>query len=141
MLSPLTPRNRNCLLLAFGLAAAFALRPASGCSTEAPSAKDAAEIGRKLFTHVWTISEGLGPEINARSCAGCHESPSVGGRGTDQRSLVIVAPDALDPAGGHVFRRLRVSPTGAVNERSAPANGSLRRPPSLFGSGLIENIA
>lgn len=39
---------------------------------------------RKLFTHAYTIDEGLGPHFNAQSCYQCHGSPgTIGGAGTD----------------------------------------------------------
>ena len=97
--------------------------------------------GRDLFTRVWTVSDGLGPLINARSCAGCHAVPAVGGLGTDERSFVIMTPPASDPSGGHVFRRLRVSETGAVTEQAVPTVRTIRKSPSLFGSGLLEEVS
>jgi len=98
--------------------------------------------GQKLFTHVWSVNEGLGPQINARSCVGCHAVPSVGGSGgSDDRAFVTISPLILDPSGGHVFRRLRVSIKGAVTEQASPAISALRRAPSLFGSGALESLS
>jgi CxxC motif-containing protein (DUF1111 family) len=92
--------------------------------------------GSRLFTRVWTVNDGLGPTFNARSCSGCHVSPHIGGSGTDPRAFVFVTP--VNPIGSLVFRRLRVNETGAVSEEAAPLNGTLRKAPSLFGSGFIE---
>lgn len=128
----------------FALLVIIAATAVGGRSTwvTAQTAENADRIaaGRRLFTRIWTVREGLGPTINARSCAGCHANPEVGGSGTDARSLVAIALGVVDPTGGHVFRRLRVSETGAVTEQAAPIGGVLRKAPALFGSGLIETV-
>jgi len=106
-------------------------------STRSPTDPD---DGRTLFTRIWTVEEGLGPALNARNCASCHGVPTIGGSGTDPRALVMIATGIRDPTGGHVFRRLRVSPTGAVSELQPPEAVVLRKPPPLFGSGVLEAI-
>jgi CxxC motif-containing protein (DUF1111 family) len=113
--------------------------------TGAPAAQDDEDAkliaeGLDIFTRVWTARDGLGPEINARSCVGCHSTPGIGGSGTDPRALVIISPAVRDPSGGHVFRRLRVSPLGAVTEQAMPRGSGLRKAPTLHGSGLIEAL-
>lgn len=37
------------------------------------------EAGKDEFEEVETIEEGLGPVFNGRSCAGCHDTPGLGG--------------------------------------------------------------
>ena len=96
--------------------------------------------GRELFTRVWTVNDGLGPLVNARRCAGCHAGPKTGGSGTHERSFVSVMPALPDGSGGRVFRRLRISTTGAIDEELPPMSAALRRASSLLGSGLLESI-
>jgi CxxC motif-containing protein (DUF1111 family) len=103
--------------------------------------QSAVQEGYHLFTRVWTAKEGLGPSINARSCAGCHGVPRMGGSGTDERSLVAIVPTGPNSPSGRVFRRLRVSKTGAIDERARPVSAVLRKAPSLLGSGLLEGIS
>jgi CxxC motif-containing protein (DUF1111 family) len=94
--------------------------------------------GARLFSHVWTVAEGLGPTFNARSCAGCHATPVAGGSGIEIQTFVLVMPTL--PSGSRVVRRLRVDRLGAVSEEPAPRGAVLRKTPALFGSGLIEAI-
>lgn len=127
-------RALTCFLLASGVALAGFSRPT------AQSSEPLIAEGRKLFARVWTVPDGLGPTLNARNCEGCHATPEIGGSGTEQRAFVVIAPMAVDPTGGHVFRRLRVERTGAVTEQATPLNAVIRKAPALFGSGLIESV-
>jgi CxxC motif-containing protein (DUF1111 family) len=125
------------------LTASIAAGPAIAVQAGRVAGTDDATIvaqGRQLFSRVWTVDDGLGPEINARSCLGCHVIPTIGGSSDDPRALVILSPAVLDPTGGHVFRRLRISALGAVTEQQPPRDGVVRRPPSLHGSGYLEAI-
>ena len=93
--------------------------------------------GHQLFARVWTVNDGLGPLMNARSCVGCHAAGGTGGGGTDERSFVTVVPGLLG-APGRVFRRLRVSRTGAIDEEVPPINhasaaGQDFKTPPLWG--------
>lgn len=129
-------RALACFLLASGIVlTGFSRLPAQHTSDASLVAE-----GRKLFARVWTVPDGLGPTFNARNCEGCHSTPEVGGSGTDERAFVVIAPTAVDPTGGHLFRRLRVETTGAVTEQALPVNGVTRRAPALFGSGVIESV-
>lgn len=94
--------------------------------------------GARLFAKVWSVAEGLGPTFNARSCSGCHTTPTAGGSGTDQRAFVLVTP--VSPLGSRVTRRLRIDGMGAVSEEPLPREGVLRRAPALFGSGVLEAV-
>jgi CxxC motif-containing protein (DUF1111 family) len=119
---------------------AIALIYASASRAQPPEDNRLINQGRRLFTRVWSVADGLGPTLNARSCLGCHSTPDIGGSGTDERAFVLIAPAVRDPSGGHVFRRLRVERTGAVTEQQPPRNGVIRKAPALFGSGSIESI-
>lgn len=98
-------------------------------------------LGRRLLTRSWTTREGLGPEVNALSCVGCHAVAGVSRRPSDERSFAVLAHEMRDPAGGHVFRRLRVEPLGGFTELQVPAGAVKRRAPSLVGLGLLERVA
>jgi CxxC motif-containing protein (DUF1111 family) len=109
-----------------------------------PAIKSSMSVRRSAasyVTRVWTVNDGLGPLINARSCEGCHAVPRIGGSGTDERSFVTVVATPHDPRGGRVFRRLRVSRTGAIDEQAQPTLAVLRKAPSLLGSGWLETIS
>lgn len=136
--------KRRCFMVIARIAATLLL--ISPCavlwSEQAGADRDALiHEGSELFTRVWTVHNGLGPSINARSCVGCHAVPAAGGSGTEDRSFVSIAPALLDPTGGHVFRRLRVANTGAITEQVRPMLAVLRKAPSLFGSGLLESVS
>lgn len=96
--------------------------------------------GFQLFARVWTVQEGLGPYINQRSCAACHNAPVPGGSGTSAKTLVPNSATVRDPAGGHVFRRLEVRKNGFLVGRPLPLNSTMRRTPPLFGVGLLESV-
>src|SRR2546422_4987496 len=37
--------------------------------------------GEELFRKAWSLRDGLGPLMNAQSCAACHHQPRAGGSG------------------------------------------------------------
>ena len=96
------------------------------------------ESGSALFDRVWTLSDGLGPLINAQSCAACHAHPTRGGSTARRDDFVLLSPEVADPTGGHVFARFDVTPDGPTRLRTLPRASSLRRAPPLFGLGLLE---
>lgn len=128
------------------LAAALGQLPSASPETalgKTPSVQDltsSADHGRRRFTHVWSREDGLGPQFNARSCHSCHVSPMPGGAGTDRISMVHLSPRALDPTGGHVMRKFLMGPEGRIGSRTPPADAVLRKPPSLFGIGDLEQV-
>jgi hypothetical protein len=110
---------------------------------ETPSLQEvtsSADQGRRSFARVWSWDDGLGPQFNARSCHSCHVSPIPGGAGTDRITMVQLSARALDPAGGHVVRKFWMGPEGRIGSRTPPADGVLRKPPSLFGLGDLEQV-
>lgn len=102
----------------------------------------AAELtdGQRIFEYAFTVAEGLGPDVNAFSCAACHGRPSPGRSRQVVQSRVFMSNSVTDSAGGRVFRRLRVDALGSLSERQPPADAVVRRPPPLVGLAAIEAI-
>jgi len=63
------------------------------------------ESGKKLFMHEWkandplTGGDGLGPVFNAKSCAACHASPSVGGASGVEHNVTMYTMLPTQPGG------------------------------------------
>lgn len=93
--------------------------------------------GLRQFSRAWDESDGAGERFNEHSCLGCHATPAAGGSGIKPESFVLVAKEISDAGGGHVFRRLQRTENGIL-ELPAPAGASRRKPPSLFGLGLLQ---
>lgn len=75
--------------------------------------------GERLFAAQLTPADGLGPQFNATSCAGCHSAPTTGGMGPDGLGLAVRVGrfvdgqfDDLRGAGGPVSRRHTVAELG-----------------------------
>src|SRR5437762_2133265 len=107
---------------------------------------EASEIERKIFqdglrqfSRAWDESDGVGKRFNAHSCLGCHSAPAAGGSGVKADTFVLVSSDISDAGGGHVFRRFQRTEDGVI-ELPAPVGAAKRKPPSLFGLGLL-NLA
>jgi CxxC motif-containing protein (DUF1111 family) len=95
--------------------------------------------GDAEFGRPFSPNTGLGPIFNDVSCAACH---SGDGRGALRNSLARIGTEAdgfLDSLGGPQIQNKAIS--GAEPE-VVPAGVavSLRLPPPVFGSGLIEAI-
>lgn len=99
------------------------------------------DAGFQLFIKRWTPSEGLGPNVNAENCIGCHAEPMPGGSGTEARTLVrhLDVP-ASSPSPTAIFQRFVVTPEGKLVPRPFPAATTARRTPPLFGLGLLEAV-
>jgi CxxC motif-containing protein (DUF1111 family) len=107
---------------------------------------EATEADRKIFvdglaqfSRAWDEHDGVGARFNEHSCIGCHATPAAGGSGTKPNMFVVVANDISDSSGGHVFQRLRHTADGET-ELPAPAGASRRKPPALFGLGLLDGV-
>jgi CxxC motif-containing protein (DUF1111 family) len=96
--------------------------------------------GLKQFSRSWDEHDGVGMRFNEHSCVGCHSVPAAGGSGTAANTFVVVSKTIADSGGGHVFQRLQRTADGIV-EVAAPAGASRRKPPPLFGLGLIDGVA
>ena len=96
------------------------------------------ETGASLFNRIWTSADGLGPLLNAQSCVACHAHPAPGGTSTKRETFVLVSPDSRDSSGSRVFQVFRMRPNGLMTLRTLPRQTASRKPPSLFGLGLLE---
>src|SRR5882757_4543144 len=96
--------------------------------------------GLKQFSRAWDAHDGVGMRFNEHSCLGCHSVPKPGGSGTAANTFVIVSKTIADAGGGHVFQRLQRTEDGAI-EIAAPSGASRRKPPPLFGLGLLDDVA
>jgi CxxC motif-containing protein (DUF1111 family) len=108
---------------------------------------EATEADRKIFTdglnqfsRAWDAHDGVGARFNEHSCLGCHSAPTAGGSGIVANTFVVVSKSIADVGGGHVFQRLQRTADGVV-EIAAPAGSSRRKPPPLFGLGLLDGVA
>ena len=93
--------------------------------------------GLRQFSRVWDEHDGVGDRFNEHSCVGCHSVPVPGGSGSAANTFVLVSKGISDAAGGHVFQRLQRTADG-VTELPAPPGASRRKPPMLFGLGLLD---
>jgi CxxC motif-containing protein (DUF1111 family) len=115
------------------------LAPRAGRSQlTASSDRDAVE-GRRLFHKVWTPSDGLGPAMNAQSCLACHGEPVAGGHAAHTSQFVLIAKE--DAGQTRIFQRFLLRALGAVVQRPIPQQVAQRRPPPLFGLGVLEAAA
>ena len=96
--------------------------------------------GLRQFSRAWDEHDGVGERFNEHSCLGCHSVPAPGGSGSAANTFVLVSKGIADAAGGHVFRRFQRAADG-VTELPAPSGASRRKPPMLFGLGLLDAVA
>jgi CxxC motif-containing protein (DUF1111 family) len=105
--------------------------------------------GRNDFAEVETVSDGLGPVFNERSCAACHSVPATGGGSvrtvTRFSRRVNGVYDALAELGGSLMQDHAIGPRDgsvhAFRPESVPALATIvvhRRTTPLFGLGLID---
>jgi CxxC motif-containing protein (DUF1111 family) len=145
----MTPARRLGLALLAGIAAGTAIGVAAAQNERGAFGEpraEASEIERNIFrdglrqfSRAWDESDGVGERFNAHSCLGCHSSPVAGGSGVAANAFVLVSNDIADAGGGHVFRRFQRTEDGII-ELLAPLGAAKRKPPSLFGLGLL-NVA
>ena len=116
------------------------------------------EVGRAMFQTEFTPETGLGPLVNAVSCASCHEQPVVGGGGSIEEGGEDVELhatafhggttqcDDLAAVGGQVIQK-QLTPafsayTGLTAEPipAAATDSGHRTTPDLFGFGLLDAV-
>jgi CxxC motif-containing protein (DUF1111 family) len=95
--------------------------------------------GLRQFSKAWAENDGVGERFNEHSCLGCHSVPKPGGSGVAANTFVVVSSEIADAGGGYLFRRLQRTASGVI-ELPAPAGSSRRKPPSLFGLGLLDLV-
>ncbi len=107
------------------------------------------EVGKVMFTKVYTPEEGLGPLYTENSCNACHHEPETGGGGgvPDIHASRFIPPDScntLRSEGGFVRKEAIAAMRPYAEDRKfAPGQatevGQFFSPP-LYGHGLIEEI-
>ena len=114
--------------------------PTEGPGALRPGLSDAerskAEAGRVAFFRVYDEASGLGPHYNDTACVHCHNAPAAGGASDIAHAgrIYLAAKDGV-----HALER-KTLPGYEVLRAPAGAPVSSRRPPSLFGLGLLEAI-
>jgi CxxC motif-containing protein (DUF1111 family) len=93
--------------------------------------------GFARFTRVRTVYDGLGNQFNAQSCAACHATPLPGGSGTAATTFVVFQDGSLD---NRVLHRFRTTTEFQIIVSPIPPENPRRKPPSLFGIGLLELV-
>lgn len=133
-----------CLALLGGVAIASPIAVADDLPSFGGPRPEASEVERKIFadglhqfSRTWEEADGVGERFNEHSCLGCHSAPTAGGSGIAPNTFVLVTGSIDDGNGGHVFQRFHRT-ADAVTELPAPAGAARRKPPSLFGLGLLE---
>ena len=118
-----------------------------GAPLRALSEREQAQFarGRAAFDRDLGVGEGLGPTFNGDSCRACHFAPALGGAGSGDIDVIrqaLADGSELEPLSGHGSmlhrhgndeRRPLPDPRAVLFER--------RQTPTLFGLGLIDQIA
>jgi CxxC motif-containing protein (DUF1111 family) len=140
------------LLIALVASANADQAPSVGGPVPGLTASDRAmfDAGKKVFSRVFTVADGLGPLFNNSSCAACHEDPVVGGAGAFNQDDVDVERhasaddqptcDELTAAGGPVFREQAAGVPVPPIPGEARVRIGLRSTPALFSSGSIDDV-
>ena len=148
-----TPGGGGVLLVAPSFGGAD---PSTQFFNQALAAKMAGDMntfGTFLFSLKLSPAQGLGPLFNDQSCAGCHDSPAIGGMGVRPGQDVQLvgriqdgAFDSLPGTGGPVARLHSVTEFGVVCNLATgvPPQASIvavRNSMGLRGDGLLDTIA
>jgi len=125
--------------------------PAAGEALSGLTAAQRADFADGLgdFTEVETVTDGLGPVFNERSCAACHSVPAIGGGSnrmvTRFATRVNGLFDALASLGGSLVQDHAIGPQQGVahlfRPEVVPAAATIivrRRTTPLFGLGLVD---
>ena len=114
--------------------------------------RDRFEQGRAEFARVFTPETGLGPLLNADSCAECHEDPVAGGPGDEVEVHVAVFDaqsgfcDPLVEHGGPVIQQVVTPALRAalgIDSEPVPAPATIRAgrsTPDVLGFGLLDAV-
>jgi CxxC motif-containing protein (DUF1111 family) len=115
-----------------------------------PAQRAAFNAGRREFTDIETVADGLGPVFNGRSCVECHNAAAPGGAG---RRLVTrigrVTRRGFDPLtefGGSLLEVQAIGPADGSPHQFQPevvpriaTIVAHRRTTALFGLGAVDN--
>lgn len=136
-----------------GAVAVLVTAACSGASAEADRASDplfaemgeplpgleddvlaAFERGRDVAARRFARHEGLGPEVNATFCGGCHEKPTLGGSASRYRDVFVRVGESAE---------LEVQPQFSPDGRAPDLPGAtsvVRSSIPFFGAGLLAEI-
>jgi CxxC motif-containing protein (DUF1111 family) len=139
------------------VAAALLLLPAASSAvnppaTEAPAGFDGKTNGlvsqaemdaaKEIFDEAEELDEGLGPVYNARSCAGCHESPVSGGisQVTELRAGHYDGERFVEHPGGSLINDRAIIETAQETVLDGNEVRALRISLNTLGDGFVEAI-
>lgn len=94
--------------------------------------------GRVAFARPFAETDGLGPHFNSASCAGCHATPTLGGRGRDVESEGIRIHGPAET--GHQTMSLRKHAAAGFDLERAEGTVKRLRSPALYGLGLLDAV-
>lgn len=103
------------------------------------------DAGRRLALRQFSAAEGLGPEVNATSCGGCHERPALGGSSGHYRDFLMVGkfrePDnSFEPLGSNGDAREYSLADGRAPSDPTTVVTATRHAIPFFGAGLLSEI-
>jgi CxxC motif-containing protein (DUF1111 family) len=103
--------------------------------------------GKDEFKEEETPDDGLGPVFNAKSCAACHSSPTVGGDSnileTRFGSYDKKKFDPMPGAGGSLIQTEGLDPAHGCAGEVVPPDATVqakRKSTPLFGLGLVDHV-
>ena len=124
--------------------------PGEALSGLTPEERAAFDAGARVFGHLFSPEEGLGPRFNENSCDACHTFPADGGSGeTNVRRVSTTLPDGrCDPLDALSGPNLRIQVTPALAEaggrperdRGIGSHTGVFTIPFLYGAGLLDAI-
>lgn len=116
----------------------------------AGAAGDIESLGSFIFSHPFSMDEGVGPLFNGQSCEACHSSPTVGGQGVDNSTHDFRVGRMVD--GEFAALRSPVTRQHSITELGGscglttgiPRNATVvsqRITPTLVGTALIDDVS
>jgi len=155
LLRPFVPRRVRwpaiALLAAFAAASAAApdapdqtprnQYPGTAVPGLAPAEAQRFDAGAAVFSRLFRVEDGLGPRMNANSCATCHHNPLPGGNEFAPARFVAHSNACVDAIDARSCPMLETAPGGTTRRRELPPDVTLRKPQSLYGLGMLEAVS